>query len=98
MEVDDEDDEEDDGEIIQSSKANNNQNNSNSNNPDKDMKNTAASEDKQASISAPENKSQRSGSISEDGQEIHKCSSCGKVYKHLNCLTKHRWEHSKYWK
>ncbi|KAF9970927.1 hypothetical protein BGZ73_006207 [Actinomortierella ambigua] len=93
MEVDDEEDEEDDGEITQGSKSNNQDSGTNHS---RDIKNMA--EDKQASMLAPENKSQRSGSISEDGQEIHKCSSCGKVYKHLNCLTKHRWEHSKYWK
>ncbi|KAG0231721.1 hypothetical protein BGW42_008673 [Actinomortierella wolfii] len=84
MEVDDEEDEEDDGEIIPSTKVS------------KDMKDTTKG--KQGSPSAAENKSQRSGSISEDGQEIHKCANCGKVYKHPNCLAKHRWEHSKYWK
>lgn len=26
------------------------------------------------------------------------CEECGKVYKHPNCLNKHRWEHSEYWK
>ncbi|KAF9336625.1 hypothetical protein BG006_007951 [Podila minutissima] len=30
--------------------------------------------------------------------EMNKCTHCGKAYKHLNCLWKHRWEHSKYWK
>ncbi|KFH62897.1 hypothetical protein MVEG_11421 [Podila verticillata NRRL 6337] len=30
--------------------------------------------------------------------EVHKCMDCGKVYKHPNCLWKHRWEHSTYWK
>lgn len=29
---------------------------------------------------------------------MNKCTQCGKAYKHLNCLWKHRWEHSKYWK
>ncbi|KAG0361912.1 hypothetical protein BG005_007099 [Podila minutissima] len=32
------------------------------------------------------------------GHEVHKCMDCGKVYKHPNCLWKHRWEHSTYWK
>ncbi|KAF9171108.1 hypothetical protein BGX20_008108 [Mortierella sp. AD010] len=30
--------------------------------------------------------------------EMHKCMDCGKVYKHPNCLWKHRWLHSDYWK
>lgn len=31
------------------------------------------------------------------GQTTYQCPECGKVYKHLNCLTKHKWEHSEYW-
>ncbi|KAF7727886.1 hypothetical protein EC973_006885 [Apophysomyces ossiformis] len=27
----------------------------------------------------------------------HRCEECGKVYKHPNCLAKHRWEHSEEW-
>ncbi|KAG0165221.1 hypothetical protein DFQ28_007104 [Apophysomyces sp. BC1034] len=27
----------------------------------------------------------------------HRCEECGKVYKHPNCLSKHRWEHSEEW-
>ncbi|ORY96697.1 hypothetical protein BCR43DRAFT_492122 [Syncephalastrum racemosum] len=27
----------------------------------------------------------------------HRCEECGKVYKHPNCLAKHRWEHSDQW-
>ncbi|KAI1296398.1 hypothetical protein EDD11_007333 [Mortierella claussenii] len=30
--------------------------------------------------------------------EVHKCLDCGKIYKHPNCLWKHRWLHSVYWK
>lgn len=30
-------------------------------------------------------------------QQIHRCEDCGKVYKHPNCLAKHRWEHSEQW-
>lgn len=33
-----------------------------------------------------------------DPADVHKCMDCGKVYKHPNCLWKHRWEHSNYWK
>ncbi|OAD67476.1 C2H2-type zinc finger transcription factor [Phycomyces blakesleeanus NRRL 1555(-)] len=29
--------------------------------------------------------------------QAHRCDACGKVYKHLNCLVKHRWEHSDEW-
>jgi hypothetical protein len=28
----------------------------------------------------------------------YECTQCGKVYKHPNCLNKHRWEHTAYWK
>ncbi|KAG0046427.1 hypothetical protein BGZ83_008404 [Gryganskiella cystojenkinii] len=34
----------------------------------------------------------------EEAPESSKCLDCGKVYKHANCLLKHRWEHSVYWK
>lgn len=34
----------------------------------------------------------------EDALDSSKCLDCGKVYKHANCLLKHRWEHSVYWK
>ncbi|OZJ01999.1 hypothetical protein BZG36_04727 [Bifiguratus adelaidae] len=27
----------------------------------------------------------------------YRCEECGKVYKHPNCLSKHRWEHSEEW-
>ncbi|KAG0281161.1 hypothetical protein BGZ96_001266 [Linnemannia gamsii] len=33
-----------------------------------------------------------------DHSDVHKCLDCGKVYKHPNCLWKHRWLHSQYWK
>ncbi|KAF9121653.1 hypothetical protein BG015_005771, partial [Linnemannia schmuckeri] len=33
-----------------------------------------------------------------DQADVHKCMDCGKVYKHPNCLWKHRWLHSQYWK
>ncbi|KAF9130312.1 hypothetical protein BGW39_003237 [Mortierella sp. 14UC] len=33
-----------------------------------------------------------------DHADTHKCTECGKVYKHPNCLWKHRWLHSQYWK
>ncbi|KAJ3274590.1 hypothetical protein HDV01_002474 [Terramyces sp. JEL0728] len=26
------------------------------------------------------------------------CDACGKTYKHPNCLSKHKWEHTDYWK
>jgi hypothetical protein len=28
---------------------------------------------------------------------IYRCHDCGKSYKHPNCLSKHRWEHSEEW-
>ncbi|GJJ74565.1 hypothetical protein EMPS_06923 [Entomortierella parvispora] len=34
----------------------------------------------------------------EETLDSSKCLDCGKVYKHANCLLKHRWEHSVYWK
>ncbi|KAG0353177.1 hypothetical protein BGZ54_002368 [Gamsiella multidivaricata] len=34
----------------------------------------------------------------QESSEVHKCMDCGKVYKHPNCLWKHRWLHSVYWK
>ncbi|KAG0041734.1 hypothetical protein BGZ83_001370, partial [Gryganskiella cystojenkinii] len=59
----------------------------------------------------PDSRNHRSGSLSgvaldskkhqsgdHDHQDTHKCMDCGKVYKHPNCLWKHRWEHSNYWK
>ncbi|KAG0240757.1 hypothetical protein BGX31_001695 [Mortierella sp. GBA43] len=36
--------------------------------------------------------------LDHDHSDLHKCSECGKVYKHPNCLWKHRWLHSVYWK
>ncbi|KAG0314183.1 hypothetical protein BGZ99_008298 [Dissophora globulifera] len=35
---------------------------------------------------------------SSEHSDVHKCLDCGKVYKHPNCLWKHRWLHSAYWK
>ncbi|KAG8949798.1 hypothetical protein FRC03_000264 [Tulasnella sp. 419] len=29
---------------------------------------------------------------------IYRCESCSKVYRHPNCLLKHRWEHSPHWR
>ncbi|SJX66343.1 uncharacterized protein SRS1_16664 [Sporisorium reilianum f. sp. reilianum] len=31
-------------------------------------------------------------------EELHRCESCAKVYRHPSCLIKHRWEHTVYWK
>jgi hypothetical protein len=28
---------------------------------------------------------------------FHQCEQCGKIYKHRNCLSKHRWEHHESW-
>ncbi|EPZ31731.1 hypothetical protein ROZALSC1DRAFT_26451 [Rozella allomycis CSF55] len=33
----------------------------------------------------------------QNGQTVYQCPDCGKGYKHLNCLTKHRWEHTVHW-
>ncbi|KAF9304940.1 hypothetical protein BG003_001478, partial [Podila horticola] len=52
----------------------------------------------------PSGSTPREGEEEEDEREqgledeMNKCTHCGKAYKHLNCLWKHRWEHSKYWK
>ncbi|KAG1145071.1 hypothetical protein G6F38_005906 [Rhizopus arrhizus] len=29
--------------------------------------------------------------------QTYRCTDCGKVYKHPNCLSKHQWEHSEQW-
>lgn len=39
----------------------------------------------------------QSESSSRKSQQIHRCEECGKIYKHPNCLSKHRWEHSEQW-
>lgn len=33
-----------------------------------------------------------------NGQTLHRCEACSKVYRHPSCLVKHRWEHTVYWK
>lgn len=38
-----------------------------------------------------------SESLNNNGKPYHRCEQCGKVYKHPNCLAKHRWEHSDQW-
>jgi hypothetical protein len=42
----------------------------------------------------------KSANISSSGSHKGKwvCDSCGKTYKHPNCLGKHRWEHTEAWK
>ncbi|KAN0064907.1 hypothetical protein ACQY0O_001964 [Thecaphora frezii] len=40
----------------------------------------------------------KDSSTSHNGQLLHKCESCAKVYRHPSCLVKHRWEHTVYWK
>lgn len=30
--------------------------------------------------------------------DSYKCEKCGKTYRHPACLTKHRWQHTEYWK
>ncbi|KAJ3043658.1 hypothetical protein HDV00_004431 [Rhizophlyctis rosea] len=32
------------------------------------------------------------------GGKTYQCETCGKIYKHPNCLSKHRWEHTEHWK
>ncbi len=32
------------------------------------------------------------------GGKVYQCDRCGKMYKHPNCLSKHKWEHSEHWK
>ncbi|KAF9274624.1 hypothetical protein BGZ68_000485 [Mortierella alpina] len=56
-----------------------------------------------ASVSGPDGSSKKQNpqpqsSVDQDHSEVHKCMDCGKVYKHPNCLWKHRWLHSVYWK
>ncbi|KAF9958664.1 hypothetical protein BGZ70_009118 [Mortierella alpina] len=48
--------------------------------------------------SAKKPNQQPQSSLDQDHSEVHKCMDCGKVYKHPNCLWKHRWLHSVYWK
>ncbi|KAF9576138.1 hypothetical protein EC968_010261 [Mortierella alpina] len=48
--------------------------------------------------SAKKQNQQPQSSLDQDHSEVHKCMDCGKVYKHPNCLWKHRWLHSVYWK
>ncbi|KAF9945524.1 hypothetical protein BGZ72_001255 [Mortierella alpina] len=48
--------------------------------------------------SAKKQHQQPQSSLDQDHSEVHKCMDCGKVYKHPNCLWKHRWLHSVYWK
>ncbi|CAO3662253.1 unnamed protein product [Umbelopsis vinacea] len=46
------------------------------------------------------NRKLRVASLSESSsgrKTSHRCDECGKVYKHANCLYKHRWEHSEQW-
>jgi len=45
------------------------------------------------------NRKLRVASLSESSgrKTLHRCEECGKVYKHANCLYKHRWEHSEQW-
>jgi hypothetical protein len=45
------------------------------------------------------NRKLRVASLSESAgrKTLHRCEECGKVYKHANCLYKHRWEHSEQW-
>ncbi|TPX66612.1 hypothetical protein SpCBS45565_g04380 [Spizellomyces sp. 'palustris'] len=35
---------------------------------------------------------------SNGGGKSYQCETCGKVYKHPNCLLKHKWEHTEHWK
>lgn len=57
-----------------------------------------AKRDRRASVSS-------TGTIGEDDdskggkhEQLHRCESCAKVYRHPSCLIKHRWEHTVYWK
>ncbi|KAF9941572.1 hypothetical protein BGZ67_004639 [Mortierella alpina] len=57
-----------------------------------------------ASVAGPDGSAKKQhqqppqSSLDQDQSEVHKCMDCGKVYKHPNCLWKHRWLHSVYWK
>ncbi|ODQ50899.1 hypothetical protein SAICODRAFT_21246 [Saitoella complicata NRRL Y-17804] len=37
------------------------------------------------------------GSPANGGKEIVRCERCGKGYKHISCLNKHKWEHTPQW-
>ncbi|KAJ1038439.1 hypothetical protein NDA14_003929 [Ustilago hordei] len=57
-----------------------------------------AKRDRRASVSS-------TGTVGEDDdskggkhEQLHRCESCAKVYRHPSCLIKHRWEHTVYWK
>ncbi|SPO30438.1 uncharacterized protein UTRI_06368 [Ustilago trichophora] len=57
-----------------------------------------AKRDRRASVSS-------TGTVGDDDEskggkheQLHRCESCAKVYRHPSCLIKHRWEHTVYWK
>ncbi|KAG9119482.1 hypothetical protein FRC07_005473 [Ceratobasidium sp. 392] len=51
-----------------------------------------------ASVPAVEPEAQSNGGGKAKKGTIFKCETCSKVYRHPNCLVKHRWEHSPHWR
>ncbi len=50
------------------------------------------------SIPHPSQSSSHMPSTSLGGGKMYQCDTCGKAYKHPNCLSKHKWEHTEHWK
>lgn len=66
--------------------------------PSPGMITSTGSRNRRASVSS-------TGTVGEDedtkggkNEQLHRCESCAKVYRHPSCLIKHRWEHTVYWK
>ncbi|SNX87833.1 uncharacterized protein MEPE_06544 [Melanopsichium pennsylvanicum] len=54
--------------------------------------------DRRASVSSTGTVGEDDDSKSGKHEQLHRCESCAKVYRHPSCLIKHRWEHTVYWK
>lgn len=59
---------------------------------------TSTSSTSSTEATTAQQKKRRRRILSPSTTAYHKCIECGKVYKHPNCLTKHRWEHSEGWR
>ncbi len=54
--------------------------------------------DRRASVSSTGTVGDDDESKAGKHEQLHRCESCAKVYRHPSCLIKHRWEHTVYWK
>lgn len=57
-----------------------------------------AKRDRRASVSSTGTVGDDDDTKSGKHEQLHRCESCAKVYRHPSCLIKHRWEHTVYWK